>query len=267
MTQADRSSPPAPQQPPCLRLALDIMLNCPLAMALAWGPEQILYYNQAYASLSGVRSESVPGGGVPGLRPPMFGWNPAALQAAWDGASLVYLAQALPLPRNGAMEQLLLDLHYTPIRDDSGAVRGVLCAMQAARDGAQLAPNKNLRILVVEDSADTSYLVCEMLQAMGYTVEAAASGEQALAILAAAWPDILFSDVSLPGMSGVELARRALKIHPDLRIIFASGYNNTLTRELEFPAVAIQKPYDLEQLQQALAAIAPAASTVRLQSL
>jgi CheY-like chemotaxis protein len=266
MTQAERSSPPAPQQPPCLRLALDIMLNCPLAMALAWGPEQILFYNHAYAALTGVRRESVPGGSVPSLRPPMFGWNPAALQAAWDGASLVYPAQALPLPRNGAIEQLLLDLHYTPIRDDRGAVRGVLCAMQAAREVAPPASGKGMRILVVEDNADANYLVCEMLQAMGYTVDAATTGEQALALLAETRPDILFSDVSLPGMSGVDLARLALKTHPDLRIVFATGYNNTLASELEFPAVAIQKPYDLEQLQQALAGIAPAAPTVRLQT-
>jgi CheY-like chemotaxis protein len=266
MTQADRSNPSAQPQPPCLRLALDIMLNCPVAMALAWGPEQTLFYNQAYAALTGVRRESVPGGSVPSLRPPMFGWNPAALQAAWDGASLAFPAQALPLLRNGAREQLLLDLHYTPIRDDSGAVRGVLCAMQAARNSASPASAKGMRILVVEDNADANYLVCEMLQTMGYTVDAAASGEQALAVLAGARPDILFTDVSLPGMSGVDLARLALKTHPDLRIVFATGYNNTLTSQLEFPAVAIQKPYDLETLQQALAGIAPAAPTVRLQT-
>jgi CheY-like chemotaxis protein len=266
MTQAERSSPPAPQQPPCLRLALDIMLNCPLAMALAWGPEQILFYNHAYAALAGMRRESVPGGSVPSLRPPMFGWNPAALQAAWDGASLVYPAQALPLPRNGAIEQLLLELHYTPIRDDRGAVHGVLCAMQAAREVAPPASGKGMRILVVEDNADANYLVCEMLQAMGYAVDAATTGEQALALLAETRPDILFSDVSLPGISGVDLARLALKTHPDLRIVFATGYNSTLTSQLEFPSVAIQKPYDLEQLQQALAGIAPAAPTVRLQT-
>lgn len=111
------------------------------------------------------------------------------------------------------------------------------------------------RIMVVEDNPDARYLVCEMLQALGYAVESAASAEQALQQLAAGMEapcDILFTDVSLPGMSGLDLARAAHHMLPRLQVIFASGFGNAWPAQLNFPATAIQKPYDLEQLQQAL---------------
>jgi CheY-like chemotaxis protein len=68
--------------------------------------------------------------------------------------------------------------------------------------------------------------------------------------------DVLFTDVSLPGMSGVDLARQALQQRPQLAILFASGYGDELTRRLEFPAQSLQKPYDIEQLQTMLEQIA-----------
>lgn len=110
------------------------------------------------------------------------------------------------------------------------------------------------RILVVEDNPDSLYLACEILRVLGYDVDGADSGEQALAWLAAQSCDILFTDISLPGMSGIELARTAHARHPGLRIVFASGFGDSLTSALDFPATTIRKPYDLEQLQQALAA-------------
>jgi CheY-like chemotaxis protein len=109
-----------------------------------------------------------------------------------------------------------------------------------------------LRILVVEDNQDAQYLVCEMLRAFGHQVSAVANGEAALELLADTEFDVLFSDVSLPGMSGVDLGRIALQRHPQLRIVFASGYSQSLTSQLDFPAVSMQKPYDIEQLQKVL---------------
>jgi CheY-like chemotaxis protein len=252
--------------PACLRLSVDIMLNCPLAMAIAWGPEKILLYNKAYAALMGARPESVPGGSVPTLQPPVFGWNQAAMEAVWGGAALAYPGQALPLWRDGAPSELLLDLHYTPLRDEAGAVRGVLCALQlaAAPAVAEVPPAGQARILAVEDNPDARYLVCEMLRALGYEVEAAADGEQALAMLLDSRYGILFSDVSLPGMSGVELARSALRSQPQLQVVFASGYGSGLTSQLDFPAVSMQKPYEIDQLRQVLASAAARIPTVRL---
>jgi CheY-like chemotaxis protein len=113
-----------------------------------------------------------------------------------------------------------------------------------------------LRILVVEDNLDSQYLVCEMLKAFGHEADGVAHPEDALARLAANTYDVLFSDVSLPGMSGVELAQRVIRDKPGLKVIFASGYGDTLLRHLEFPYLSLQKPYELDQLQDALDTIA-----------
>jgi CheY-like chemotaxis protein len=113
-----------------------------------------------------------------------------------------------------------------------------------------------MRILVVEDNVDSQYLVCEMLRAFGHEADGVGHPNDALTRLAAGRYDVLFTDVSLPGMSGVELARQAVTQAPDMRVIFASGYGDTLLRHVEFPYLSLQKPYELDQLQQALDQVA-----------
>jgi CheY-like chemotaxis protein len=110
------------------------------------------------------------------------------------------------------------------------------------------APATGRRILVVEDNPDSLFLAAEILRTLGYGVDTAESGEQALQQLRQRPGDILFTDVSLPGMSGIDLARAAHAEFPALRIIFATGYSETLTRGLGFAASIIRKPYDLDQL-------------------
>ena len=59
---------------------------------------------------------------------------------------------------------------------------------------------------------DAQYLVCEMLRAFGHEADGVGHPDDALARLAAGRYDLLFTDVSLPGMSGVDLARRARRL-------------------------------------------------------
>lgn len=251
----DRASWPA-----CLRLTVDILLNSPQAMLLMWGPQQIMLYNEAYAELTGLPGLRAPGGKVPSMQPAAWSWNSAALAPAREGRSVSYRGVSLPLWRDGHIEPQRLDLYYTPVADDSG-VAGILCTLAVARAAAVADSNAPLRLLVVEDNADARYLVCETLRALGHEVESVASGEEALPLLDQHRFDVLFTDVSLPGMSGVDLARQALKQAPRLALLFASGYGDELTRHLEFPAQSLQKPYDIEQLQSVLEQIA---ATVRV---
>ena len=243
--------------PACLKLTVDIVLNTPLPMVLMWGREQIMVYNDAYAALIGLSSLRAPGASVPSIQPAAWGWNSAAIRQAWDGVSASYPGNSLPVWRNGGVTQQPLDLYYTPVRDDNDVVVGILCALSPSQVAPAAAPiNRALRLLVVEDNADARHLVCETLRALGHEVESAASGEEALPQLEKQSFDILFTDVSLPGMSGVDLARRALQQTPGLELLFASGYGDELTRHLEFPAKSLQKPYDIEQLQSVLDEIA-----------
>jgi CheY-like chemotaxis protein len=193
------------------------------------------------------------------MQPSAWSWNPPAIERAWQGEALVFPGQALQMWRAGGVSEQRFDLYYTPLQGD-GAVLGILCML--APPSATVAPPaaRSLRMLVVEDNLDAQYLVCEMLRAIGHEVDAVAAAEDALRKLegaqSAAPFDVLFTDVSLPGMSGVELARQAVARWPGLQVIFASGYSGTLTQQLDFAAEAIQKPYDIEQLQAILDRIA-----------
>ncbi|MDB5758797.1 MAG: hypothetical protein JWM30_2086, partial [Burkholderia sp.] len=113
-----------------------------------------------------------------------------------------------------------------------------------------------LRILVVEDNEDSRILVCELLNTLGHTVTGVGSAEEALDALKQDGYDTLFTDVSLPGMSGVELARKAAAMAPGIAIVFASGYGASISAHLDIPSRSLAKPYDIHQLRAVLAAVA-----------
>ncbi len=76
----------------------------------------------------------------------------------------------------------------------------------AGQDGRSF---RRLRILLVEDNPDTRALLQENLESMGYSVRSVADGEDALAQLRQEKPDVILSDIGLPGMSGYEFLREA----------------------------------------------------------
>jgi PAS domain S-box-containing protein len=83
-------------------------------------------------------------------------------------------------------------------------------------------------ILLVDDEPLVRENVANMMLRLGYKVSMAASGTEALALLASdPTVDLLFTDVVMPGdMDGRDLAQAALREHPGLRVLFASGHSN-----------------------------------------
>jgi CheY-like chemotaxis protein len=81
-------------------------------------------------------------------------------------------------------------------------------------------------VLLVEDESAVRRLGCRILERRGYTVIEAESGAGALQIFERMAPAIalIVTDVVMPGMSGVELARRLRLMKPSLRVLFTSGY-------------------------------------------
>jgi CheY-like chemotaxis protein len=242
----------AAQWPPELRLTLDIVFNSPCPMLLCWGRERVVLFNEAYVALAGPAHPPAPGGNVPAMLPAPLAAARAAFDQALGGAALQQPRQTLTfIGQNGPLRREC-DLFFTPIRSQRGDVAGVLCALTPSAPATQPHRAAGLRILVVEDNLDSQFLVCEMLSAFGHQNDGVAHAEAALDKLAAGNYNVLFTDVSLPGISGVELARRALSADPHLKVIFASGYGDALLRQVEFPYISLQKPYELEQLQKAL---------------
>ena len=243
-----------------LRLCSDLLLNSPLPTLLVWGTETVVVFNEAYSLLAGPGYGRIPGGSVPPVLPPPLAAAGKALEAAWRGEAMLVQDASLTFRRPDGSQESRFDLRLSPVRDETGTVRGVQVALAPATAAAAAAEEDSagsaLRILVVEDNIDSQYLVCEMLKAFGHEADGVAHPDDALALLARQRYDVLFSDVSLPGMSGVDLATRAIGDDPALRVIFASGYGDTLLRHLSFPYQSLQKPYEIDQLQDALAKVA-----------
>jgi DNA-binding response OmpR family regulator len=85
-------------------------------------------------------------------------------------------------------------------------------------------------ILVVEDESAARDLVIRMLSEKGFGVLTADTAEDALRILEQRSVDLLFSDIVLPRMDGVELAKQARLLRPGLKVLFATGYAQEATQ-------------------------------------
>jgi DNA-binding NtrC family response regulator len=108
-------------------------------------------------------------------------------------------------------------------------------------------------VLLVEDDFLLRTMSIETLGDFGYDVVDAANADEALALLTER-PEIglLMTDIRLPGVGGVELAMQATRSRPDLRVLFASGYEAksiTGVDSLTVPTAFIAKPYKPEQLE------------------
>ena len=107
------------------------------------------------------------------------------------------------------------------------------------------------RILLVEDNPDVRRLFNRALSGLGYEVVPATSAEEALALPDLGGIDLLVSDISLPGISGLDLVRALEARAPALRVILMSGYadDEVLRRDITDHAVRfLQKPVDLRAL-------------------
>src|ERR1700688_4570072 len=80
-------------------------------------------------------------------------------------------------------------------------------------------------ILVVEDESAVRDLVMRMLSEKGFGVLTAGDGYEALRILSEKRPiDVLFADIVMAGIDGVQLAKQAKLMRPDIKVLFTTGY-------------------------------------------
>jgi two-component system, chemotaxis family, CheB/CheR fusion protein len=151
------------------------------------------------------------------------------------------------------VEVPLQDAHVeSPVRDRlDGAAPAT--AHAASTESTEARP---LRVLLVEDDADTREMLSMFLAEYGYRVEVAASVFAAIRRLEEPW-DILVSDIGLPDGTGLDVARRARDaVRPPARLVALTGYGTgddvNATREAGFDRHVV-KPVDLDALLEALA--------------
>ncbi|WP_343595354.1 PAS domain-containing protein [Pseudomonas sp.] len=109
------------------------------------------------------------------------------------------------------------------------------------------------RIVLVEDQAALRLVVAEVLEELGYQVQAFENGATALAHMQQCeQPDLLLSDIGLPGgLNGRQLAERCRQQHPQLKVLFITGYDESAALsdgQLLQGTSVLTKPFELEAL-------------------
>jgi DNA-binding NtrC family response regulator len=117
------------------------------------------------------------------------------------------------------------------------------------------------RILIVDDEEDIADLLGECLIDAGYEVTLAASGQAALDLVPGLGPDVVILDMSMPGLSGLEVLTALHHETPCLPVIMISGRSSGPPPHEAF--AAIEKPFDLDALMPIVAAAVEQGRTSR----
>ncbi len=129
-------------------------------------------------------------------------------------------------------------------------------AQEGPGEVAAPAPERPLRVLLVDDDELIRSILPPMLEQLGHRVEIASGGLEAIRRLDAGLEaDLVILDHNMPGMTGAETLPRLLQLRPDIRILVATGFQDTELKMLllDFPSVLIlQKPFSLAELRQVL---------------
>lgn len=108
------------------------------------------------------------------------------------------------------------------------------------------------RVLVVDDEANVRLTISEALARPDLEVRTASSGEEALAIAQALPIDLVLLDVRMPGMDGIEVLRRLVKLHPAIRValVTAHGTVRNAVEAMKLGALdVVPKPVSLRQIR------------------
>jgi len=119
-------------------------------------------------------------------------------------------------------------------------------------------------VLVVDDEETLLEVTGEWLRRLGYRVTVKTSPVEALELLRSQTYDLLLTDATMPGMSGMDLAQQGLLLHPGMKVLVASGFAENLAH---CGYIVLEKPYSRDQLAQAVRRVLdqPAQSRVVMQ--
>lgn len=117
---------PTEEWPPSLRTAVDLVLACQFPMIVLWGPDLLQIYNDAYLALMGAKHPAGMGQRTEECWPEVWHINEPIYTQIWQGETLTYEDQLYPIMRHGFLEEAYFTLCYSPVRDDTGSIAGVL---------------------------------------------------------------------------------------------------------------------------------------------
>ena len=111
---------------PVLRTTVDLILASLHPMCLLWGPERVLLYNDGYAEMLGTRHPHALGRPTKAVWPELWAELAPLIERTFRGESFAFRDQPLTMTRNGFAEPGWYDFAYSPVRDEHGAVVGLL---------------------------------------------------------------------------------------------------------------------------------------------
>ena len=163
------------------------------------------------------------------------------------------------------MEILLNKAYERSCESDPGSIfppathKDGACSASLADSGTRrrrIAQEK-IRVLLVDDEETVRQVSMDVLQAMGYEVQAAKDGDEAITLYREKWAkiDIVLLDVAMPKMDGGEVYECLRKINPSVRVLLLTGYGAYgVTREILKRGCNgfIQKPFGMEQLSRSI---------------
>jgi len=146
---------------------------------------------------------------------------------------------------------------YLPASEDAGKTP------DATTESPTATARRSQRLLVVDDERGVRQLMRTVLERQGFAVEEAFNGQMALDVLEQTSTafDLVVSDVVMPELSGWELGRRLRTRHPQLPILFVSGYSPEeladLGGQLDDEVTLLSKPFSIDQLVQSIRSLIP----------
>ena len=114
------------------------------------------------------------------------------------------------------------------------------------------------KLLIVEDDESVRTLAARALERAGYMIDIAADGAQGLALIRAARGgyDLVVSDIRMPEMDGIEMAKAAAALFPAMKIMLMTGYADQRERASGLNAIVhdvVTKPFTVADIRTAVA--------------
>ncbi|HJQ39239.1 MAG TPA: ATP-binding protein [Thermoanaerobaculia bacterium] len=137
---------PVSAWPQSLRTALSILLDTSFGMAIAWGPEYVFFYNDAYRPILGsTKHPAAMGSRLKDIFPEIWHIIGPMFDGVREGKNFGWDNWLLPLDRHGFLEECWFTFSYSPIRDESGGIGGALVTVSEVT--ARVLGERRLRVL------------------------------------------------------------------------------------------------------------------------
>jgi len=113
-------------------------------------------------------------------------------------------------------------------------------------------------IIIAEDDMPMRAVMARLLENAGHKVWPVSDGHEAAQALKSRKCDLLLTDIVMPGLDGMKLAKLAWKNNPDIKVLFVSGFAQVAKSDKEYPkqnACLLSKPFNLRELVSEVARI------------